>query len=64
MKNLQIVAKKDLKFSTVHFLYCFEPLDRKKYLKSSIADKMIYLNQLKDNGNITHQQLVNIILNR
>ena len=62
MTNLQVVAKKDLKFSTAHFLYCFEPLDRKKYLKSSITNKMIYLNQLKDNGNITQQQVLNIIL--
>ena len=56
------LPKKNLKFSSKLFMYCFTPEDRKKYIKSSIERKIFFLDQLVKNGNITDQQKINILL--
>ena len=61
--KIQIIAKKNLKFSNKLFHYCFAVEDRKKFFKASVTDKLDMLSDLERNGNITAQQKVNILLN-
>tara|TARA_R110000744_G_scaffold224767_1_gene343277 strand:+ start:259 stop:462 length:204 start_codon:yes stop_codon:yes gene_type:complete len=60
--EIQIIADKNLKMGTAHFLYCVTPKDRNKFIKGNINEKFNFLNQLQLNGNITPQQMVNILL--
>jgi hypothetical protein len=61
--KIEIIAKKNLKFSSKLFHYCFSVGDRKKFFKASVSDKFEMLRQLERNGNITPQQMINILLN-
>ena len=61
--EIQIIAKKGLKFSSKLFLYCLAVDDRKKFIEASVRDKFDILSDLERNGNIQPQQLINIMLN-
>ena len=61
--KLNTLPKKNIKFSTKLHLYCFSPEDRKKYIKASKENKVSFLLPLVENGNITSQQMVDILTN-
>jgi len=61
--KLNTLPKKNLKFSTKLHLYCFSPSDRKNYIKASKEDKVSFLLPLVQNGNITSEQMINILTN-
>ena len=59
--KIKIIAKKNLKYSSKLFLYCFAEEDRKKFVNASVVDKIDTLSNLERNGNITPEQLTPIM---
>ena len=62
MKQSLISAKKNLKLGQKHWIYALTPKGREVFSSATMEKRVNILNSLVDNGNISSQDMINILI--